>query len=71
MKYQVLDHEVSLDEIKKIEFGNKKIGVIIHIEDLSGNILLQKRGADARDEIGLLEDIGGDWRIPMNHLKRP
>lgn len=57
MRYIAVNHEITPSEITIKD--NTQLGVIIHIEDSNGLILLQKRGAKARDEIGLLEDIGG------------
>ena len=61
MDYQVLDHEATLEDINNYHYDNQKIGVIVHIEDKDGNILLQQRGIKSRDENGLYEDIGGKY----------
>ena len=60
MEYYELNHEATLDDIKRFNYSNQKIGVIAHIEDNSGKILLQQRGIKSRDENGLYEDIGGE-----------
>ena len=59
MEYYVLDHEATMDDIKRFNFPNQKLGVIVHIEDKNKKILLQQRGAKSRDENGLYEDVGG------------
>ena len=61
MDYQVLDHEATLEDIKSYQYDNQKIGVLLHMEDKDGNILLQQRGVKSRDENGLYEDIGGKY----------
>lgn len=61
MDYKVLDHEATLEDINNYKYENQKIGVIVHIEDKDGNILLQQRGVKSRDENGLYEDIGGKY----------
>ena len=59
MKFYNIDHSVNSEDIKKFNFENQKIGVIAHIEDERGKILLQQRGLKSRDENGLYEDVGG------------
>jgi len=59
MKYYKMDHIVTNEDINKFEFENQRVGVIVHIEDEKGNILLQQRGKKSRDENGLYEDVGG------------
>lgn len=59
MKYYKMDHKVTNEDINKFEFENQRVGVIVHIEDENGNILLQQRGKKSRDENGLYEDVGG------------
>ena len=59
MKFYKIDHSVNSGDIKKFNFENQKVGVIAHIEDESGKILLQQRGLKSRDENGLYEDVGG------------
>lgn len=59
MKFYKMDHEVSELDLQKLDFDNKRLGVIVHIEDKDGKILLQQRGAKSRDENGLYEDVGG------------
>ena len=59
MKFYKIDHSVNSEDIKKFNFENQKIGVIAHIEDERGKILLQQRGLKSRDENGLYEDVGG------------
>ena len=59
MNFYLLDHEATFNDLKKFNFPNQKIGVIAHIENSDGEILLQQRGEKSRDENGLFEDIGG------------
>ena len=59
MNFYLLDHEITFKDLKKFNFPNQKIGVIVHIENSAGEILLQQRGEKSRDENGLFEDIGG------------
>ena len=59
MHFYLLDHEATFEDLKKFNFPNQKIGVIAHIENSEGKILLQQRGEKSRDENGLFEDIGG------------
>lgn len=59
MKFYSVDYELSFEDIEKFEYPNQKIGVIVHIENNKGEILLQQRGAKSSDENGLYEDIGG------------
>lgn len=59
MQFYNLDHEVSFEDLENFNFPNQKIGVIAHIENENGEILLQQRGIKSRDENGLYEDIGG------------
>lgn len=59
MKFYPLNHEATYDDIEKFDYPNQKIGVIAHIENDNGEILLQQRGIKSRDENGLYEDIGG------------
>ena len=59
MHFYSLDHEASFEDLKKFNYPNQKIGVIAHIENQYGEILLQQRGMKSRDENGLYEDIGG------------
>lgn len=59
MDFYLLDHEATYDDIKRFNFPNQKVGVIAHIENSSGEILLQQRGKKSRDENGLYEAIGG------------
>ena len=59
MHFYSLDHEASFEDLKKFNYLNQKIGVIAHIENKDGEILLQQRGVKSRDENGLYEDIGG------------
>lgn len=44
---------------KKIELPEYSTAVIALILDKDENILLQRRGPKSRDEVGMLEDIGG------------
>ena len=59
MQFYNLDHEATLEDLKKFNYPNQKIGVIAHIENENGEVLLQQRGVKSRDENGLYEDIGG------------
>ncbi len=59
MHFYLLDHEATFKDLEKFNFPNQKIGVIAHIENSNGEILLQQRGEKSRDENGLFEDIGG------------
>lgn len=59
MEFYKMNHEVTEKDIKKFNMENQRIGVIVHIEDKDGNILLQQRGLKSRDENGLFEDVGG------------
>lgn len=59
MKFYLVDYELSFEDIEKFEYPNQKIGVIVHIENNKGEILLQQRGVKSSDENGLYEAIGG------------
>lgn len=59
MKFYPINHEAIFDDIEKFDYPNQKIGVIAHIENDKGEILLQQRGIKSRDENGLYEYIGG------------
>ena len=59
MEFYKMNHEVTEKDIKNFNMENQRIGVIVHIEDKDGNILLQQRGLKSRDENGLFEDVGG------------
>ncbi len=59
MDFYKLDHEATIGDLKQFNFPNQKIGVIAHIENDIGEILLQQRGEKSRDENGLYEDLGG------------
>lgn len=59
MNFYKTNHEVTFDDIKKFNYDNQRVGVIVHIRNDEGKILLQKRGIKSRDEVGLYEDIGG------------
>ena len=59
MKFYKMDHSINKEDIQKFNFENQRIGVIAHIEDENGRILLQQRGVKSRDENGLYEDVGG------------
>ena len=61
MDYHEIDHEATMEDIDKYIYDNKKIGVIVHVEDSDGKILLQQRGSKSRDENGLFEDVGGKF----------
>ena len=59
MIFYPIDHEATFEDIKKFDYPNQKMGVIAHIENNKGEILLQQRGVKSRDENGLYVDIGG------------
>ena len=59
MHFYSMDHEASFEDLKKFNYPNQKVGVIAHIENENGEILLQQRGVKSRDENGFYEDIGG------------
>lgn len=59
MNFYLLSHEATFEDLKNFNFSNQKVGVIVHIENAEGKILLQKRGEKSRDEKGLYEAIGG------------
>ncbi len=59
LNFYVLDHEATFEDLKQFSYPHQKIGVIAHIENEKGEILLQQRGSKAFDEKGLYEDIGG------------
>ncbi len=61
MEFYKMNHGVSFTDIEKFNYPNKKMGVIIHIEDKDGKILLQQRGSKCRDENYLYEDVGGSF----------
>ena len=61
MNFYKLNHEATIEDINKFQYNNQKIGVIIHIENNEGKILLQQRGVKSRDENGLFEDVGGKF----------
>lgn len=59
MDYKKLEHEATFEDLKNYNFPNQKIGIIAHIENDKGEILLQQRGSNSRDYNFLYEDIGG------------
>lgn len=59
MKFYKMNHEVNSTDLQKFDFENRRIGVIVHIEDDNGRILLQQRGVKSRDENGLYEEVSG------------
>lgn len=59
MKFYEMNHQVSKNDIDKFNFKDKRVGVIVHIEDENGRILLQQRVPKCRDENGHYEDVGG------------
>ena len=66
MDYHVLNGEINLENFL---YPNRGIGVIIHIYDEFGNVLLQQRGKKSRDENGLYEDVGGRYEESDNNYK--
>lgn len=61
MEFYKIDHEVTLEDIKKFNYPNQRLAMIVHFEDDQGRILLQQRGTNSRDENGLYETIGGKF----------
>lgn len=61
MKFYKLNKEATFEDIKKLNYQNYKLGVIIYIEDKNNNILLQQRGIKASDQNGLYECVGGKF----------
>ena len=59
MNFYPINYEAVFEDIERFNYLNKKVGVIAHIENDKGEILLQQRGIKSRDENGLFEDIGG------------
>lgn len=59
MDFYSINYEPTFEDLKRFNFPNQRIGVIAHIENDKGEILLQQRGIKSRDENGLYEDIGG------------
>lgn len=59
MDYKKIENENILELLKEYNFPNQKIGVIAHVENDKGEILLQQRGSKSRDYNYLYEDIGG------------
>lgn len=59
MEFSLLDHEVTLKDVEKFSYPNTKYGVIAHIENDKGELLLQQRGFKSRDEKEKIEYIGG------------
>ena len=59
MNFYPINYEAVFEDIERFNYPNKKVGVIAHIENDKGEILLQQRGIKSRDENGLFEDIGG------------
>lgn len=50
---------ITFDDLRLFNYNNMKIGVIVHIVDSNGKILLQKRGPKCKDDALLFEDVGG------------
>ena len=67
MEYFVLDGKEI--DLKAMEYPNRKFGVIVHIYDEQGNIMLQQRGPKSRDENGLYEDVGGRYEDSDTNYK--
>ena len=73
MKFYKMNHEVTNADLQKFNFENQRIGVIVHIEDNNGKILLQQRGVKSRDENfksaiirEMKEEMGNDARIELS-----
>lgn len=69
MHFYVLNHEATFQDLKKYNYPNQKIGVLIYIENEDGEILLQQRGRKSRDENGLYETIGGKFERKDSDFK--
>lgn len=59
MEFSLLNHEITLKDVEKFDYPNSKYGVIVHIENDKGELLLQQRGSNSRDEKRKIEYIGG------------
>lgn len=59
MEFSLLNHEITLNDVEKFDYPNTKYGVIVHIENDKGELLLQQRGSNSRDEKRKIEYIGG------------
>lgn len=59
MEYYKMTKPVEYTDLEHFQYPNRRIGVIVHIVDANGKILLQQRGTKSRDENGLYEDVGG------------
>ena len=59
MKFWELKTEITDKDLDKFNYPNRRLGVIIHIEDTNQSILLQQRGSCSRDEKYMYEDVGG------------
>lgn len=59
MEFYKINYNITITDMTKFNYPNKKIGVIVHIEDKDEKILLQQRGIQSRDENGLYENVGG------------
>ena len=57
MEYYQIDGKIDLS---KFNYPNQHLAVIAHIINENGEILLQKRGIDARDNAGIYEDVSGE-----------
>ncbi len=66
MDFYLLDHEATFKELEKFNYPNQRVGVIAHIVNEKGEVLLQQRGIKARDENGLYEDIGGGFEPDLD-----
>lgn len=66
MDFYPINCEATFEDIERFNYPNRKIGVIAHIENDKGLILLQRRGIKSRDENGFFEDIGG--KVESNDL---
>ena len=59
MKFWELKTEITDKDLDKFNYPNRRLGVIIHIEDTNQSILLQQRGSCSRDEKYMFEAVGG------------
>lgn len=58
MDYKKIENKNILELLKEYNYPNQELGVIAHIENDKGEILLQQRGSKSRDYNYLYEDIG-------------
>ena len=61
MEYEVINENVSIEDLKTYNYDNIGFAVLVHIEDEFGNILLQQRGSKARDDDKMYTEVGGGY----------